>query len=88
MEFDEFDPNIRRKINGENYDLQKDLRMAPKTKERAGKFEVMKKDLKKRTGRDGNQAVLEYILALGWEKFEELERNPQDDLDQLARTRS
>ena len=85
--FEDFHHNIQRKIQSDRYDLEKELRMKPKTELRAAKFERLKKDLKERTGRDGNQAVLEYILDLAWSKWLELDHDPQQELEELADTR-
>lgn len=61
--------------------------MKPKTELRAAKLEKIRKDLKDQTGRDSNQALLEYVLALGWEKFQELKIEPAEKLEDLSETR-
>lgn len=85
--FEDFHHNIQRKIQSDRYDLEKEVRMKPKTELRAAKLERLRKDLKERTGRDSNQAVLEYILELAWSEWLELDHDPQQELEELADTR-
>lgn len=84
---EDFHPNIQKKVQSDNYDLEKDLRLKPRTELRGAKIEKIRKDLRKRRGRDGNQALLEYILELGWTKFKELKLDPDQQLEDHSKTR-
>lgn len=68
---DDFHHNIQRKVKAEDLPIQVSMRIKDETD--YGKFLKLKKELKERTGRDGNQKTLEAILELAWMKVQELE---------------
>lgn len=86
-EFEDFNPNIRRKIEGSNYDVEKGMELRPKTKLRAARLETMRDHLEDKTGEYSNQALLEYLVGLGWRKWKELHVEPEEEDSEILSER-
>lgn len=63
-EKDNYHPNMKRKIDSK--DLPEQVSGRLKNENMALKFEVLRKDLRERTGNNGNQKTIEYIINLAW----------------------
>jgi len=78
---DDFHPNLVRKV--EAMDLPKQFSHRIKDEDQALQLEKLRKDMKNRNGKNGNQSLGEYILALAWMKHQELQKK-KEELNQAA----
>lgn len=78
---EDFHPNLVRKV--EAMDLPKQFSYRIKDEEKALLVEKLRKDMKNRNGKDGNQSLGEYMMALAWIKHQELQEK-EKELDEAA----
>lgn len=78
---EDFHPNLVRKVEAKN--LPEQLSFRVKSEEKALVLEKLRKDMKNRNGKDGNQSLGEYITALAWMKMQELQEK-EEEMNQAA----
>lgn len=71
----QFDPNIRRKVDGQQYDIPNSMTVRLKSEDQALAFERFRRELRDETGNNGNQKTFEAILRLAWQKLEEIDNS-------------
>jgi len=85
----DINPNIRRKVDADSYDIPKRMGVSVKSEDQALAFETLRKDMGNRTAKkgnrkEGNQATFTYILKLAWRKYQEDVVSSQDEFDEVA----
>lgn len=86
VELEDFRHNIQRKVTSDSYSLDKYRRFKLLDETRAAKFEKLRKELKNRSQNslESDPAVVHFCIDLAFQKLQELDVQPQKELNQLA----